>query len=184
MQDATPPASFDIRKLYHTQKKRDNYRQEMYDSVLRKAHCRIETVAARKETACLFQIPGFLLGMPLYDPYQCCGYVLQRLKTDGFVVSYMHPNTLRIDWSRHLIEGHVQRLEAHDAAESLRAEFEVLKTEVVTEPQPETVEIFDPFLGETYLKTKPAPVTHLDSLPPMRMAHEPELTHDLFDPFF
>ena len=73
--------------------------------------------AARKETACLFQIPGFLLGMPLYDPYQCCGYVLQRLKTDGFVVSYMHPNTVRIDWSRHLIEGHVQRLEAHDAAE-------------------------------------------------------------------
>ena len=71
-----------------------------------------------------------------------------------------------------------------DAAESLRAEFEVLKTEVVTEPQPETVEIFDPFLGEKYLKTKPAPVTHLDSLPPMRMAHEPELTHDLFDPFF
>ena len=61
---------------------------------------------------------------------------------------------------------------------------QVLKTEVVTEPQPETVEIFDPFLGETYLKTKPAPVTHLDSLPPMRMAHEPELTHDLFDPFF
>lgn len=121
MQDATPPASFDIRKLYHTQKKRDDYRQEMYDSVLRKAHCRIETVAARKETACLFQIPGFLLGMPLYDPYQCCGYVLQRLKTDGFVVSYMHPNTVRIDWSRHLIEGHVQRLEAHDAAEAKKA---------------------------------------------------------------
>ena len=121
MQDATPPASFDIRKLYHTQKKRDDYRQEMYDSVLRKAHCRIETVAARKETACLFQIPGFLLGMPLYDPYQCCGYVLQRLKTDGFVVSYLHPNTVRIDWSRHLIESHVQRLEAHDAAEAKKA---------------------------------------------------------------
>ena len=121
MQDATPPASFDIRKLYQTQKKRDNYRQEMYDSVLRKAHCRIETVAARKETACLVQIPGFLLGMPLYDPYQCCGYVLQRLKTDGFVVSYVHPNTLRIDWSRHLIEAHVQRLEAHDAAEAKKA---------------------------------------------------------------
>lgn len=118
MQDATPPASFDIRKLYQTQKKRDDYRQEMYDSVLRKAHCRIETVAARKETACLFQIPGFLLGMPLYDPYQCCGYVLQRLKMDGFVVAYMHPNTVRIDWSRHLIEAHVQRLEAHDAAEA------------------------------------------------------------------
>ena len=56
-----------------------------------------------------------------------------------------------------------------DAAESLRAEFEVLKTEVVTEPQPETVEIFDPFLGETYLKTKPAPVTPIPTMPtPMR----------------
>lgn len=126
----SPPVSFDIRKLYHTQKKRDDYRQEMYDSVLRKAHCRVETAAARKETVCLFQIPGFLLGMPLYDPYQCCGYVLQRLQTDGFVVAYNHPNILRIDWSRHLIEPFVKQLETHDAAEAKKAASRAAATAV------------------------------------------------------
>lgn len=118
---STPP-SFDIRKLYSSQKKREHCRQEMYDTILRQAHNRIETCAARKETTCLFQIPRFIIGMPLYDLYQCCGYVLQRLKHDGFVVNYIHPNTLHINWSRHLIENHVKQLDAHDAAEAKKAQ--------------------------------------------------------------
>lgn len=119
---STPPASFDIRKLYSSQQKREQCRQEMYDTVLRQTHNRIETVAARKETTCLFKIPSFIIGMPLYDQYQCCGYVLQRLKHDGFVVNYIHPNMLHINWSIHLIENHVKQLDAHDAAEAKKAQ--------------------------------------------------------------
>ena len=119
---STPPPLFDIRKLYSSQQKREHCRQEMYDTILRQAHNRIETFAARKETTCVFQIPPIIIGSPLYDQYQCCGYVLQRLKHDGFVVSYLHPNMLHINWSRHLIENHVKQLDAHDAAEAKKAQ--------------------------------------------------------------
>ena len=61
-------------------------------------HHRIRTVAARSDTVCMFQIPPYIIGMPLYDPAQCCGYVIQRLKNEGFHVQYGHPNVLFIRW--------------------------------------------------------------------------------------
>ena len=69
-----------------------------------------------------------------------------------------------------------------DAAEALRAEFEVLKTRW-PQPRPRrwrssTLPRRDVPQDEAGAGDAPRP------LPPMRMAHEPELTHDLFDPFF
>ena len=115
-QPTTTSAKFDIRKLYHSQKRRDDHRQELYDSMVRKVHHRVETVAQRNETQCLFQIPQFIIGMPLYDPFQCTGYVIHTLKAQGFHVRYFHPNTLHVDWSRHLIEPYVQALDRRSAA--------------------------------------------------------------------
>ena len=112
----TTSATFDIRKLYHREKTRDDHRQELYDSVVRKIHHRVETVAQRKETTCLFNIPQFILGMPLYDPFQCTGYVIQTLKAQGFHVKYFHPNTIFIDWSRHLIEPYVNAMNRREAS--------------------------------------------------------------------
>jgi hypothetical protein len=112
----TSSAAFDIRKLYNREKNRDDHRQELYDSIVRKVHHRVETVAQRKETQCLFNIPQFILGMPLYDPFQCTGYVIQTLKAQGFHVKYFHPNTLFIDWSRHLIEPFVNAMDRREAS--------------------------------------------------------------------
>ena len=44
------------------------------------------------------------------DPFQCTGYVIQTPGT-GFHVRYYHPNTLHVDWSRHLIEPYVQAMD-------------------------------------------------------------------------
>lgn len=64
----------------------------------------------------MFQVPQFILGMPLYDPFQCTGYVIQTLKAQGFHVRYYHPNTLHVDWSRHLIEPYVQSMDRREAS--------------------------------------------------------------------
>lgn len=103
-------ATLDIRTLYASQKRRDDSKRELYDTVVKRAHHRIRTVAARSETVCAFQVPPYIIGMPLYDAYQCCGYVIQRLKAEGFVVQYGHPNVLVIRWDRPSIEPHVHAL--------------------------------------------------------------------------
>lgn len=116
LSNTTSSATFDIRKLYNREKNRDDHRQELYDSIVRKIHHRVETVTMRKETHCLFQVPQFILGMPLYDPFQCTGYVIQTLTAQGFHVKYYHPNTLFVDWSRHHIEPYVQALDRREAS--------------------------------------------------------------------
>ena len=39
-----------------------------------------------------------MLGVPLYDQSGCIAYVMDKLKVDGFMVKYVHPNTLFISW--------------------------------------------------------------------------------------
>lgn len=56
--------------------------------------------------------------MPLYDPFQCTGYVIQTLKAQGFHVRYYHPNTLHVDWSRHLIEPYVQAMDRREVSKA------------------------------------------------------------------
>ena len=94
----------DIRKLYRYQEKKEIFKKEVYDTILRKIHHRIETVAKRSEVQCQFQIPQFVMGMPLYDPTLCSSYVIQRLKEEGFIVQYVHPNWIFVNWAKHLIE--------------------------------------------------------------------------------
>jgi hypothetical protein len=115
--EALPPVAadrFDIRKLYDYQKRRSDHKKELYESLMNTVHHRIETVAKRQETQCFFQVPEFIVGKPLYDAYQCTGYMIQRLKDEGFVVQYAHPNTLYIDWTQHLIEPYVQEMERRE----------------------------------------------------------------------
>ena len=92
------PAKFDIHKLHAHQQRRDVEKQKLYDRVLKRVYHRVET-AAMHDTQCIFAVPGFVLGMPLYDAYQCSGYLVQKLKTDGFKVTYYHPNIIHLNWS-------------------------------------------------------------------------------------
>ena len=88
---------FDINKLHVHQERRNLEKIKLYDIILKRAYNRIETVAVHGHQ-CLFNVPEFLLGMPLYDAFQCSGYILQKLKKNGFKVCYYHPNVIHINW--------------------------------------------------------------------------------------
>lgn len=117
MDDSQP---FDIRSLYQSQKTRTDLRQETYDTLLKKVHHRVTTVSKRNETHCIFQLPLLVMGMPLYNPFECCGYLIHSLKKEGFLVKYFHPNILYINWDTHIIAPRVKELNAKDAQERVR----------------------------------------------------------------
>ena len=99
----TPSEKFDIHKLHVHQRRRDNEKQKLYEKILKRVYHRVET-AAMHDTQCLFAVPGFVLGMPLYDAYQCSGYIVQKLKTDGFKVTYYHPNIIHLNWAPSIVK--------------------------------------------------------------------------------
>ena len=50
------------------------------------------------EKFCWFVIPEVIIGVPKYDQGACIAYIVDKLKTNGFHVKYIHPNTLLISW--------------------------------------------------------------------------------------
>lgn len=124
MDTADNTESFDIRSLYKCQTNRSELRQETYDSLLKKVHHRIKTVSTRNEIQCIFQLPQLIVGMPLYNPFECCGYLIHILKKEGFLVKYFHPNILYINWDKHIIAPRVKELNAKDAQKKIKQENE------------------------------------------------------------
>ena len=72
---------------------------ELYDSILKKCHSRILYNSGLQRTYCIYQIPEFVIGIPLYDIIELRNYVMNSLKTNGFEILYIEPNWLFIYWN-------------------------------------------------------------------------------------
>jgi hypothetical protein len=52
-------------------------------------------------------MPEMVIGVPKYDYKDCTAYTIDKLRANGFVVRYTHPNLLFISW-RHWIPTYVR----------------------------------------------------------------------------
>ena len=50
------------------------------------------------EQFCWFLVPETIIGVPKYDQAACIAYLIDKLKSNGFNVRYIHPNMLFISW--------------------------------------------------------------------------------------
>jgi hypothetical protein len=52
-------------------------------------------------------MPEMVIGVPKYDYKDCTAYTIEKLRINGFIVRYTHPNLLFISW-RHWIPTYVR----------------------------------------------------------------------------
>ena len=88
-----------IKDLYSTINEKTIKRMETYDEILQKCHKRIKYNSTLERTYCFFQIPEFVIGVPLYDINELRTYVMNSLGKDGFQLVYIEPNWLFIMWN-------------------------------------------------------------------------------------
>ena len=88
-----------MKELYSTINQKTLRRMELYDSILKKCHSRILYNSGLQRTYCFYQIPEFVIGIPLYDIIELRNYVMNSLKTNGFEILYIEPNWLFIYWN-------------------------------------------------------------------------------------
>ena len=81
-----------IKDLYSTINEKTIKRMETYDEILQKCHKRIKYNSTLERTYCFFQIPEFVIGVPLYDINELRTYVMNSLGKDGFQLVYIEPN--------------------------------------------------------------------------------------------
>ena len=89
-----------IDELYETKRQQDLNKLVLFNKILNRIHVRIKTTSKQRvnDNFCWFLVPEVIIGVPKYDQAACIAYLIDRLKTNGFNVRYIHPNTLFISW--------------------------------------------------------------------------------------
>jgi hypothetical protein len=98
-----------IDDLYEKKRQHDVNQLELFNKILNRIHVRIKTTSKQKtdEQFCWYLVPEMIIGVPKYDQAACIAYVIDKLKTNGFNVRYIHPNTLFISWG-HWVPAYVR----------------------------------------------------------------------------
>ena len=98
-------SSLNINDLYDTINNKNFKRLKKFDDILLSIHRRIKYHAELEQTFCIYCIPEFIFGTPLYNVNDLKNYIMNTLKKNGFKILYFHPNTIFISWD---VENRIQ----------------------------------------------------------------------------
>lgn len=98
-----------IDELYEKKKQHDLTQLEIFNKILNLVHKKIKLISRQRinNQICWYVVPETILGVPKYDNANCIAYLIDKLKTNGFSVRYIHPNLLCISWA-HWIPSYVR----------------------------------------------------------------------------
>jgi len=98
-----------IDELYEKKHQQDLSKLALFNKILNRIHIKIKNVSRQKidEQFCWFLVPEIIIGVPKYDHAACVAYLIDKLKTNGFNVRYIHPNLLFISWI-HFVPSYVR----------------------------------------------------------------------------
>lgn len=85
------PPHISLHELYAMRKKKESARTICFDKVLEICHRRIRTVASYGGMNTFYEIPGMLIGYPLFNVFECCDHVIAALRKIGFLVQVLPP---------------------------------------------------------------------------------------------
>ena len=96
-------------ELYEKKKQSDLNTLNVYNKILKRIHDRIRHTSRITSNAqhCWYLVPEMIIGVPRYDNGACIAYLIDKLRDNGFVVRYTHPNLLFIAW-QHWMPGYVR----------------------------------------------------------------------------
>ncbi len=85
------PPTITLTELHLMQREKEKKRTVCFDKVLELCHKRIRNIAAYGGMNTFYEVPGMLVGYPLYNLFECCGYVIDNLRKTGFLVQILPP---------------------------------------------------------------------------------------------
>jgi len=98
--DEESSGKINIDDLYEKKQRRDLKQLSIFNKILNRIHTRIK-IAGRQnmnDKHVWFTVPAYIFGEPNYDKADCIAYLVTKLEDNGFVIQYVHPNTLFVSW--------------------------------------------------------------------------------------
>ena len=101
MKDDEEGYKINIDELYEKKQQRDLNTLSTYNKILNRIHNKIKYISKQTitEKFCWYIIPEVVLGVPKFDHTSCTAYIIHKLRENGFIVKYTHPNLLFISWN-------------------------------------------------------------------------------------
>tara|TARA_B110000008_G_C16754885_1_gene478207 strand:+ start:66 stop:674 length:609 start_codon:yes stop_codon:yes gene_type:complete len=96
-------------ELYTKKQQQDLNILNNYNKILIRIHNKIKYVSKQliNDQCCWYVVPEMMIGIPKYNHKDCTAHVIQKLRENGFIVRYTHPNLLFICW-KHWIPSYVR----------------------------------------------------------------------------
>lgn len=90
-----------IDELFERNQNKELRQLSIFNKILNRIHKRVTFTSKYKpkDQHIWFTVPEYIFGEPIYDNADCIGYLFKKLEENGFVVKYVHPNTLFITWN-------------------------------------------------------------------------------------
>ena len=85
------PPHISLHELYHVHSQKKHARTLCFDKILELCHRRIRNVAAYGGMNTFFEVPGMLIGYPLYNIHECMEHIITQLRNTGFLVQVLPP---------------------------------------------------------------------------------------------
>jgi hypothetical protein len=71
---------------------------KVYEKVLGMCFRRIRDHVLRDENICLFVVPEYIPGFPIFNIKHCCAFILRKLILAGFQSNYVPPSSIIVSW--------------------------------------------------------------------------------------
>jgi len=97
------PPHLNIKELHTIQKKKEELKHTSYDHILNLIHRRIKVIANVGGTNTFYEIPGLVVGFPLYNLINCTNYIINALRDNSLFVQLLPPPhiaVLYISWDK------------------------------------------------------------------------------------
>jgi hypothetical protein len=86
--------------LVKEQSSRDNDKKKIYKQIYKRIQYKIVNASKSNLYECYYDIPEFILNLPLYNMESCKEYLIKKLKKDEFIVENYAMNILWISWKK------------------------------------------------------------------------------------
>lgn len=87
-----------VNQLYNSVLKKEAVKYKTYESVLKLCYLKIKRYAENFKLGCLYEIPKFVIGTPLYEFDKLKQYILNSLKKKGFYIKMLNESIIYISW--------------------------------------------------------------------------------------
>jgi len=86
--------------IYKEKKNEKQDKSKYYNVVLEKCYNKIRQAVKLNKWSISYEVPKFIVGLPIYRINYCCAYIMIQLKKNGFVIfiNPKQPNLIHISW--------------------------------------------------------------------------------------